>query len=168
MSARAEVLARRFEHAHEELLALAKSLSDTQWRTHVPEEQCTVAALVRHVAVAYRFEIRAFTAIANGTPVAPLTWDALARSNAQDAAAHAACARTETLALLTRNAAPAAATVRTFTDDQLARTGHYLEGLPALTLDQWLRHVLVGHITSHLASIRTALAEPVLDKDEMF
>jgi hypothetical protein len=159
MSDRAEALAHRFEQAHEELLALAETLSEGQWRTHVPEEQCTVAALVRHVAVAYRFEIRAFVAIANGTPGHPHTWDALAQANAEAAATHADCDRAETLSLLTRNAAKAAATVRTFTDDQLARSGHYLEGMPALTVDQWLRHVLVGHITSHLASIRTALGD---------
>ncbi|HEY7032525.1 MAG TPA: DinB family protein [Thermomicrobiales bacterium] len=160
MSARAETLARQFEDAHQELLTLAESLTDDQWRTHVPAEQCTVAALVHHVAVAYPFEIRAFTAIANGAPRAPLTWETLAHLNAEDAGVHADCDRTETLALLTRNATQAAAAVRSFTDDQLARSGAYLEGMPALTVDQWLRHVLVGHITGHLASIRAVIGLP--------
>src|SRR5262249_55721071 len=109
MSDRAETLARRFEQAHAEFLVLAETLSDSQWRTQAPDEHSPVAALVHHVAVASPFEIRAFTAIANGTPVAPLTWETLAHHNAKDAAAHADCDRPEALSLLTRNAARAAA-----------------------------------------------------------
>jgi uncharacterized damage-inducible protein DinB len=161
MSDRADALARRFEEANQELLTVTESLSDAQWHTYIADEQCTIAAVVHHVAVAYPFEMRAFTAIANGTPIASLTWESLAHSNAADARTHANCDRSETLAILTHNAAEAAAAVRTLTDDHLARTGCYLETLPALTVDQWLRHILVGHITSHLASIRATLGLPV-------
>jgi hypothetical protein len=157
MSDRAELLARQFEQAHRDLFTLAETLSDTQWLTFIPAEQCTVAALVRHIAVAYRFEIRAFGAVANGSPLTPLTRDVLAQSNAEAASTHANCDRAETLSLLRRNAAHTAAAVRAFTDDHLSRTGRYLDYLPALTLDQWLDRILVGHITSHLASIRSTL-----------
>jgi hypothetical protein len=157
MSNRAEQLARRFEHAHQEFAAVIESLTDDQWHTPCPDEQCTVAALAHHVAVAYPYELRAFAAIATGAPRDPVTWDALAQANAADAATHATCDRAETLQLLHHNAAQTTVTVRSFTDDQLARTGHFIAGLPALTVDQWLRRVLVGHITAHLASIRTTL-----------
>jgi uncharacterized damage-inducible protein DinB len=157
MSDRAESLARRFEQANDEFVAVAARLADDQWHTLCSTEQSTVAALAHHVAVAYPFQIRAFAAIANGAPGDPLTWDWLANVNAAAAAANAACDRAGTVGVLRDNAARAAAAVRTFDDVQLSRTGRYIDGLPALTIDQWLRHVLIGHITSHLASIRAAL-----------
>jgi hypothetical protein len=157
VSERAEALARRFERAHAEFVAVIAHLSDDQWQTVCADEQRTVAALAHHVAVAYTFEIDAFAAIADGRPSEALTWAFLADVNAEDGAAYAACDRDETVALLCRNAGRAAAIVRTFDDAQLAHTGYYVEGVPALTVDQWLRRVLVGHITGHLDSIRTAL-----------
>ena len=58
---------------------------------------------------------------------------------------------------LLQNAAAAATFIRALDAGQLAHTGLYVEGIPALTVDQWIRYVLIGHITTHLTSIRGAL-----------
>ncbi len=157
MSERAEALARRFERAHQEFVSVVEPLSEEQWRTFCPDDQCTVAALTCHVAIAIPFEVRFFTAIADGQPTEPLTWAWLAESNAEHAATHAACDQIKTIYLLNQNAANGATFIRSLDADQLTRTGHYLEGIPELTVDRWIRHVLIGHITTHLASIRSAL-----------
>jgi hypothetical protein len=157
MSERAESLARRFERTHQEFLSVVEPLSADQWRTNCPDDQCTVAALTNHVAIALPFQVRVFTAMTAGQPTEALTWDWLAESNAEDAATFAACGHAETIGLLNRNAVAAAAFVRSLDVDQLARSGLYIEDVPALTVDQWIRHVLIGHLTNHLASIRVAL-----------
>ena len=157
MSERAESLARRFERAHQEFVSVVEPLSGDQWRALCPDDQCTIAALARHVAVALPFQVTIFTAIAAGQPTESLTWAWLAESNAEDATTYAACDQTETIQLLNQNATNAAAFIRSLDADQLARTGNYIEGVPALTLDQWIRHVLIGHITTHFAGIRATL-----------
>jgi hypothetical protein len=157
VSERAEALVRRFERAYQEFLSVVEPLTSDQWQTFCPEDQCTVAALTRHVAAALPFQVKMFTAIAAGQPTEPLTWAWLAESNAEDANTYAACNHAETILLLNQNAANAATFIRALNADQLTQTGNYIEGVPALTVDQWVRHILIGHITTHLASIRAAL-----------
>ena len=111
MSERAESLARRFERAYQEFVSVVEPLSADQWRADCPDDQCTVAALTHHVAIALPFQVRIFTAMAAGQPTEPLTWNWLADSNAEDAATFATCDHAETIGLLNRNAIAAAAFV---------------------------------------------------------
>jgi hypothetical protein len=99
---------------------------------------------------------RCFTEIAAGRPTEFLTWARLAESNAEDAATSATCDQTETIRLLDRNAA-SAAIVRALDADQLARAGPDVEGIPEFTVDRRIRQILIGHITTYLANIRSAL-----------
>jgi hypothetical protein len=158
MSDRAHELAERFERASEEFAAEVERLSPEQWLTLCPEEQRTVAALARHVGMAYGFEMRAFSAMAEGRSVDPLQREDLNRFNAEDGATYAACDQTETVEMLRREAAAAAKTVRGFTDEQLGRFGAYIEGIPPRTVAEWIDSILIGHIASHLRSIRAAVA----------
>ncbi|HEV2109042.1 MAG TPA: DinB family protein [Thermomicrobiales bacterium] len=157
MSERAQTLADRFEQANEEFVAVVSRLSEAQWRAYCPEEDRTVAALARHVAVGYAVEIDAFRALAEGQPVRTWTRAALAEVNAEDGSAYADCDEAETVQLLQREAAAAAAVVRSLSDEQLARSGVYVEELPTMTVDQWIERVLVGHPEGHLRSIRAAV-----------
>lgn len=156
-SERAESLARRFERACSAFLETADSLNDAQWMLFCPEEQCTVAALVHHVASAMPFELRAFAPIARGEMTEPITWAFLAEVNAKDAEANATCDRTQTLELFRDNAQAATSILSGFSDEELQRRGHYVEDAPALTLDQWIRHAMIGHITNHLASLNSVI-----------
>jgi hypothetical protein len=159
MNERSEELAARFEAAVEEFAAVIEGLSEEQWRTFCPNEERTVAVLARHVAFAIPFEMRVFREIANGGTPATITRDDLATMNAEHADAWADCDRDETLADLRRFAAAAAADVRAFTGEQLARSGKYVADIPEpWTVEQWIERILIGHVTGHLASIRPALA----------
>jgi hypothetical protein len=157
MSERAESLARRFERAHQEFLSVVEPLTPEQWHTFCSDDQCTIAALTSHVAIALPFQVVRFTAIAAGQPTEPLTWAWLAQTNAEDANTYAACDHTESIKQLNQNATTTASFIRSLNADHLAHSGTYIEGVPALTLDQWIRHVLIGHITTHLTSIRGTL-----------
>ncbi|HUZ00810.1 MAG TPA: DinB family protein [Thermomicrobiaceae bacterium] len=159
MSARARELAERFEQASESFAAAVERLSDEEWHTRCPGEERTVAALAHHVAWGYAVEARAFRAIALGEPVEGWTRAGLDRVNADQGQEYAQCDRAETVALLRRQAASAADFVRALTDEQLDRSGVYLEGVTARTVEQWIARVLIGHPGAHLASIWTALDE---------
>ncbi len=47
----------------------------------------------------------------------------------------------------------AATVVRSFSDEQLARSGLYLEGRPSLTVEQWIERILIGHPGAHLPAM---------------
>ena len=158
MSERARALAEQFERAVAEFSGVVEGLSDEQWRALCANEERTVGVLARHVA-AIPFEMAVFREIAAGRQPPTVTRAQLAEMNAGDAEHWAECAKDETLALLRDNAAVAAAEVRRLSDEQLARSGKYVEELPgAWTVDQWIERILIGHVSGHLGSIRAALA----------
>ena len=157
MSQRARDLAERFEQASESFAVAMGALSDAEWRTLCPGEARTVAALAHHVAFGYVVEIAAFRAMALGQPVEGWTREGLDRVNAELGQEYAECDQAETIARLRREAAAAVAFVRGLTDEQLARSGVYLQGVPAMTVDRWIERVLTGHPAAHLSSIRAAL-----------
>ncbi len=118
-----------------------------------------MAALVHHVAWAYEAEIEAFRAMAEGRPAPAWTEESLDEANAEAGQVFAACDQAETVALLRANATTAAAVVRGLTDEQLARTGVYIEGEPAEGVDVWIEDVLIGHPGMHLPAIRATTRE---------
>lgn len=160
MSERARELADRFLEASEAFAAEVERLSPAQWRAFCPGEGRTAAALARHVAWGYEVEIEAFRAMAEGRPVPTWTAEALDRANAEAGQMDAACDQAETIALLRRHAAAAAAVVRGLTDARLARGGVYVEGFPSETVEVWIAEVLIGHPGMHLPAIRAAGAGP--------
>jgi hypothetical protein len=159
LSERAAAHAERFERAHQEIVATVANLSEADWVLLCPNENRTVAALAHHIADAYLFEIEAFRAMAERRAGEAFAWEGIHRANAEGAQTHECCDRAETIALLNANAARTVAIVRSFTNEQLEETGVYVEGLPCLTVAEWLDSILVGHVEGHLASIRAALAD---------
>ena len=159
MSARAQSLADLFERTNNELIQFATSLSGADWMRYCPNEERNIAALVYHVAVGYPFELRVFKAIAAGDPLPNLSRADLDAMNAEDGEAHANEEREETLDLLRRNGAQAAEWVCGLNDDDLRKTGEYIEGIPEMTIEQWIERVLIGHIGMHLASMRAVVDE---------
>jgi hypothetical protein len=150
-------LADGFERANHEFVAVVAHLAPAQWQTVCSNEQRSVAALARHVASGYAVERDAFRAMAEGRPGRVWTRPVLDKTNAEDGAKHAACDQAETVALLQQEAAATVAFVRSLSDQQLAQAGAYLEGMPAMTVAEWIERVLVGHPMVHLRSIRTAI-----------
>ena len=160
MSQRAGALADQFAQVSEAFAAEMERLSPEQWRAFSAEEGRTVAALARHVAWAYEFEMDVFAAIAAGRRYQTSTHESIAAINAADGEAYAECDQAETVALLRRNSGMVAAAIRALTDQQLARTGVFLEELPAASVDGWIELVLIGHPQWHLESIRAAIGSP--------
>lgn len=158
MAGRAAVLAAQFEQAVTAFEATIAALTDEQWQVHCPNEGRSVGVVGRNVAAAIPFEMGVFRAIAAGHPTSTINLHDLAAMNAASAARWADCTKDETLALLRDHAAAAAAEVRRWDDQQLARVGRYIdEEREPWTTEEWVERVLIGHICGHLRSIRAAL-----------
>jgi hypothetical protein len=77
--------------------------------------------------------------------------------NAKHAREFAGCTRAETLALHEKGVAAAAAVVRGLSDEQLARSGTVLTGMPPMTAEQVITAILISHIDDHYGSIRKTI-----------
>jgi hypothetical protein len=95
---------------------------------------------------------------AAGEALQPVARADLHPATARRAARDATCTRAEVLDLARRNAAETAAFVRELSDEQLARSGVYVDVLRTMTLDQLIERILVGHIRGHLKSMEAATA----------
>ena len=158
MGKRAAALAERIEQGARHLLAAAAAFSAADWRTACPDDGRTVGVLVHHVASAYPVEVELITTALTGGPLVEITSAEVARLNAEHAGANAGCDKAETLALLRRNSAAAAAVVRGLDDEQLDRTAPTVLHLAApLTVQYLIEQHPIAHPYIHLESIRTAL-----------
>ena len=161
MSNRSEVLAARLEQGVRELTALARTLTDEQWKTKIPHDGRTVGVVVHHVGTMYPIEIELAQKLAAGQAVEGVTWDAVHELNAGHARDNAACTKEEAIALVEKNSAAAAAAVRALSDAQLdTAAGLSLNGDGPRTCQFMLEDHAVGHAWHHVLKIRKALGTP--------
>jgi hypothetical protein len=83
-----------------------------------------------------------------------------APESAEHAREHAACTRAETIALLDRGAAAAAAVIRGLDDDQLSRRAVVVAELPPMSVEELIAAGLLGHTDEHFGSIRKTIGHP--------
>lgn len=158
MNRRSHALAERIEQGASALAAFAEGLSEAAWQARLPGDGRTVGVVVHHVASVYPLEIDLARTIASGKPIAGVTWDAVAKMNAQHAREHADVEKQEALDLLRRNSKAAADAVRAFTDEELDRAAPVsLNGDAPLTAQFFIEDHALRHSFHHLARIRTAL-----------
>lgn len=157
MGVRAEALAKQFEAKVAEATAVFEHLSDADWKKTTSAEKWPVCVVAHHIAMAHEGIGGLVKAVASG-PFAPsLTMDAIHAMNAKHAQEFANCTKPETLALHKKNAEAAAAMVRGLDDVGLDRSASPLTGMPAMSAEQLVGGLLVGHIDEHLGSIRATI-----------
>lgn len=157
MSKRANAFADRLEQGARALANFASALTDAEWQTRIPKDGRKVGVIVHHVASVYPLEIQLAHAIAEGNPVG-VTWDAVHKMNAGHAREHDAVTKEETLDLLRRNSAAAAAAIRALSDEDLDRAAPVsLNSDAPLTCQFMLEDHAVRHSYHHLALLRVAL-----------
>ena len=159
VSRRANLLAQRLERGAQALIALAATLSEAEWRTPVgPRDGRTVGVVVHHVASMYPLEIDLALKLAAGTPLPPVTMETVHLINAEHAEEHREATRVETIALLKRNSATAAAAIRALSDEELDRAAPAKLYFDApITCQFMLEDHAVRHSYHHLARIRATL-----------
>jgi hypothetical protein len=158
MSQRTNALAERLEQGARALASVASELTDAQWQTRIPKDGRKVGVVVHHVANMYPLEIQLAQTVAEGKPVAGVTWDAVDEMNAAHAREHDAVTKEEALDLLRRNSAAAAAAIRALNDEDLDQAASVsLNSNAPLTCQFVLEDHAVRHSYHHLARIRAAL-----------
>jgi hypothetical protein len=167
MGNRSEILAARLEQGVRELTALARTLTDEQWKTKIPHDGRTVGVVVHHVGTMYPIEIELAQKLGAGQAVEGVTWDAVHELNANHARENAGCTKEEAIALVEKNSADAAAAVRALSDEQLdGFAGLSLNSNGPRTCQFMLEDHAVGHAWHHLLKIRRALGASALKMDQ--
>jgi hypothetical protein len=159
MTRRADALADILERGATDLASLAATLTDAEWSTPVPGDGRTIGVVVHHVASMYPLEIDLARAVAGGTAITGVTWQAVHDINAAHAVEHAGTTRDEAITLLRRNSERAAQAIRELSDaelDRIAPISLYFD--TPLTCQFFLEDHAVRHSWHHTARIRQALA----------
>lgn len=160
MSKRSYELARRLELGALALDAFASSLTEAEWQSRVPKDGRKIGVVVHHVASMYPIEIQVAQTVARGEAVEGLTSEVVDKINAEHAKEHDGVTKEETLDLLRRNSATAAAAVRAFTDEDLDQAAPVsLNANAPLTCQFVVEDHALRHSYHHLAKIRAALEE---------
>jgi len=155
---RSNALALRLEEGARALGDLAATLSDAEWQTRVPHDGRKIGVVVHHVGNMYPLEIKLAQVLAGGGPIEGVTWETIAGVNAAHAKEHDGVTKEEALAFLRRNAADAAAAVRSFTDQELDQAAPVsLNAGAPLTCQFFVEDHALRHSFHHIAKIRAAL-----------
>jgi DinB superfamily len=155
---RAKSLAERLEQGAGALLALAASLTETEWQTRIPGDGRKIGVVVHHVGTMYPLEVHLAQVLAQGKPIEGVTWDVVHDMNGRHAAEHDTVTKQAALDLLRSNSATAAAAIRALSDEELDRAATVsLNAEAPLTCQFMLEDHAVRHSYHHLAKIRAAL-----------
>ncbi len=154
MGAKAEALAKQYEAKVQDATATLEKLSDADWKKTTAGEKWTVAVVAHHVASGHEGIANIIKALSAGQGLPGFTMDVLHDMNAKHAQEHANAAKADTVALHKKNAAAAAGVVRGLSDDQLAKSGVVLQGMPAMSVEQIVTGILINHVDDHMGSIK--------------
>jgi hypothetical protein len=154
MGTRGETLAKQFEAKVQEALAVVEQLSDVDWKQVTAAEHWPVGVTAHHLANAFEIVPGVVTAMVSGPPRGGFTRAMLDQGNAHHAQEHAHCTKAETVALLKKGGAAAAATIRVLTDDQLSKSAPVFTDAPPMTAEQLIQGALIHHVDEHIGSIR--------------
>ena len=157
MGAKGEALAKRFEAKAQEAAQVLERLSDAEWKKVTEAEKWSVGVTAHHLATSYERVPDIATGLAAGQSFGNFTRRMLDERNAQHAKDFAGCTKQETLAIHRKGAAKAAAVVRGFTDEQLAKSGVLFTDVPAMTVEQLIMGALINHTDEHYGSIRKTI-----------
>jgi len=89
MNKRAIILAERIEQGAEALASFSEGLSDSEWKTIIPNEDRSVGVLVHHVAVSYPIEVDLAELLGSGKPIEGVTSEVIDGINAEHAKEYA-------------------------------------------------------------------------------
>jgi len=154
MGAKGEAFAKEFEGKVEDALTLLNRLSDADWKKTTGGENWTVGVTAHHLAGSYEPITGIIRTLAAGQSIPNFTPQMLDERNAQHAKEFAGCTKAETVAMIKKGAAQAAAAVRALSDADLAKSGTVFAGMPPMSAEDMVKRALLGHLDEHVGSIR--------------
>jgi hypothetical protein len=117
-----------------------------------------VGVIAHHVAVAHARIAQRVQAFAEGRPVPARRPELFDERNAQHARDNPDPDQQATLDLLRQDGAAVVALIARLSDAELERTASEDPGAPAMTTAQVIEQRQIGHVRSHLATIKTVLS----------
>ncbi len=156
MGAKSEALARQFESKVQKAMATLEKLSDADWKKVTHAEKWSVGVTAHHYASALEPICQAIEGIVAGHSLA-LTNEMINQGNAEHAKEYANCTKAETIELFKKGSAVAAGVIRGLSDEQMAKSGTVLQGVPPMTAEQLITGALLDHIDEHFGSIRKTI-----------
>jgi hypothetical protein len=159
MGAKGEALARQFEAKAQEAAHILERVTAADWKKITEAEKWSVAVTAHHLATSYERVPDIATGLAAGQSFGNFTRKMLDERNAQHAKDFAGCTKEETLALHRKGATKAAAVVRGFSDEQLAKSGVLFTDAPPMTVEQLIMAALIHHTDEHYGSIRKTIGD---------
>lgn len=157
MSQRAQELAQRFTAANDGLIQYIDGCSEAELDQVTAGEGWSVRVTAHHIAVSHEPVAGLAHLIANGQPLPQLTGEMFHQMNAQHAAEHTAVSKAAILATLRSGGAKATAIVSGLSDEALDRVGHLTLINSDISTQAVIENILIGHIDSHLGSIKAAV-----------
>jgi len=159
MGAKGEALAKQFEAKAQEAAAVLERLTEADWKKVTEGEKWSVGVTAHHLAGSYDRVPDIAQGLASGQSFGNFTRTMLDAMNAQHAKDQAGCTREETLALHRKGATKAAAVVRAFSDEQLAKSGVLFTDAPPMSVEQLIMGALINHTDEHIGSIRKTVGK---------
>ena len=156
-SSRARQLAWRLEYSSEALIATIEGCSSERWRSICEDTGWTVGVQAHHIAVGEAAILSMIQDVATGRPHPPTSLAKLDAINLRHAREFANVTKPETVTLLRRNVALAAAFYRLLSDDQLERAATVMEGNLPASVVHLIEHLAIGEIERHGGFIRSAI-----------
>jgi hypothetical protein len=153
MGARGETFAKQFESKAQEATAIFEKLSDADWKKITSAEKWSVGVTAHHIASSHEGIGGIVKALAEGKSGPSIPMDALHQMNAKHAQDFAGCTKAETVELHKKNAAAAAALLRSIDDAAFDKSAAVFTGAPAMSAAQ-IAGILSNHIDEHLGSIK--------------
>jgi hypothetical protein len=159
VSARARSLAEAFASANDELIALLLRASPDQWRQRTPDEGelRAVGVIAHHVAEAHVRIARRVAAFARGEPVPARHPELFDKRNAREAQEQPEPDQRATIERLKETGAAVSELIASLSDQELDRTASEDAGAPLMTTAQVIEQRQIGHVLSHLSTIRSGL-----------
>jgi len=158
MGARGETFAKQFEAKVKEATAVIEKLSDADWKKVTAAEKWPVGVTAHHIASAHQGIGGIMKMLADGKPGPNMPMEGLHQMNAKHAQDFANCTKSETLELHKKNAAAAAALLRSIDDAAFDKSSTVFSGAPAMSTGQ-MAGILSSHIDEHIGSIRATVGK---------
>ena len=158
MGARGETFAKQFEAKVQEATAVMEKLSDADWKKVTSAEKWSVGVTAHHIASAHQGIGGIMKLLADGKAGPNMPMEGLHQMNAKHAQDFANCTKSETLELHKKNAAAAAALLRSIDDAAFDKSSTVFTGAPPMSAGQ-MAGILSSHIDEHLGSIRSTVSK---------
>ncbi len=153
MGAKSEALAKQFEAKVQDAVVTLEKLRDADWQKVTEAEKWPVGVTAHHFAGVPEQIAKMVEAVVAGQSLT-FTSEMLDQMNARHAKDYAQCTKAETIALLKKGAATAAAVIRGLRDEQLTKSGTVFSDAPPMTAEFLIIGALLNHIDEHFGSIR--------------